>query len=163
MTTNDTTAAQAEAAQEPADTIPAAEGAPAEQPSDQPKEANRPANAEAARYRTRLRETEAERDTLLSAVDTYRRRDVERVAEAAGMARGADLFDVGHELGDLLGDDGTVNPAKVAEVAAAVLVERPHWAVPGPPRPKPDPAQGGYPGRLANAPTWQQLLSGRDG
>jgi hypothetical protein len=57
---------------------------------------------------------------LTATLDAYRRRDVEQAAEAAGMARGGDLFDAGHKLDDLLGDDGTVDAAKVAATAASV-------------------------------------------
>ena len=88
--------------------------------------------AEAARYRRRLREAEAQRDTLTATLDTYRRRDVERAAEAAGLARGGDLFDAGAQLADLLAEDGTVDNKKVQEAAAALLVERPHWRAQSP-------------------------------
>lgn len=90
--------------------------------------------AEAARYRRRLRDTEAdrdtiatERDTLAAAVDGYRRRDTERAAEQAGMTRGADLWDAGGNVTDFLADDGTVDPDRVQTAVDRVLSERPHW------------------------------------
>jgi len=87
---------------------------------------------EAAKYRRRLRETEAERDRLTEALGVYRRRDAEQAAEAAGLLRGADLFDLGTDLADLLAEDGTVDTGKVNAAAAALLEERPHWRAPKP-------------------------------
>ena len=118
------------------------------------------ANAEAAKYRTKLREAETERDSLRGTLDTYRRRDVERTAEAAGMAKGSDLFVAGAELGDLLGEDGTVDPEKVQAAAATVLAERPHWAVAPPPKPKPDETQRQNPGNQEQEASWQKVLRG---
>jgi hypothetical protein len=92
---------------------------------------------------------------LTATLDAYRRRDVEQTAEAAGMARGGDLFDAGHELGDLLADDGTVDAEKVAAAAAVVLGERPHWAK-ARQRPRPDDAQGQ--GQPVQAGGWQSVL-----
>ncbi len=82
---------------------------------------------EAAKYRRRLRETEAQRDALTATLDVYRRRDVELAAEAAGLSRGADLFDAGVNLTDMLGEDGTVDVERVQASVAAVLEARPHW------------------------------------
>jgi hypothetical protein len=86
---------------------------------------------------------------------------VVQAAEAAGMARGGDLFDAGHELSAMLADDGTVDAEKVVAAAAAVLAERPHWAVRPPPRPKVDAAQGQTPRQRSSS--WQKVISGRDG
>jgi hypothetical protein len=97
---------------------------------------------------------------LTATLDAYRRRDVERAAEAAGMARGGDLFDAAHKLEDLLGDDGTVDAEKVAAVATSVLAERPHWGKTRI-RPRPDNAQGQ--GQPAVTGDWQSLLRGAKG
>ena len=112
------------------DTMPEETANPSEQGAgDTEQEAPEgTSNAEAAKYRRRLRETEAERDSLTTALDAYRRRDVEQAAEAAGLARGGDLFDAGTQLVDLLAEDGTVDTDKVQEAAEALLVQRPHWA-----------------------------------
>jgi hypothetical protein len=134
---------------------------PTREDARQSDEGGRPANAEAARYRTRLRESEAARDTLTATLDGYRRRDVVQAAEAAGMARGGDLFDAGQELSAMLADDGTVDAAKVAAAAAVVLAERPHWAVRPPPRPKVDDAQGRQ--SPPQSSSWQKVISGRNG
>lgn len=86
------------------------------------------ANVEAAKYRRRLRDTEAERDLLVAALADYRRRHILHAAEEAGLERGADLLDAGGQPDDFLGDDGTVDDGKVAAAVKQVLQERPHWA-----------------------------------
>ncbi len=123
-----------------------------EETTEATEEVGKP-GAEAAKYRRRLRETEAERDSLSTALDTYRRRDAEQVAEAAGLANGGDLFDAGNQLGDLLADDGTIDVEKVKAAAAEVLARRPHWGAPTPsldlgPRGRPE----------ARGPSWGDVL-----
>lgn len=110
----------------PEETPKAPDDAANDQPTEAPESNDQPSN-EAAKYRRRLRETEAQRDTLTATLEVYRRREVEAAAEVAGLARGADLFDTGVQLADFIGDDGVVDGGKVAEAAAAVLAERPHW------------------------------------
>ncbi len=88
-------------------------------------------NAEAAKYRRRLREAEADRDRLAGLVTGHQRTEVERLASsgagAAALADGADLWAAGVELGDLLDEDGGVDAAKVAAAAAKVLAQHPAW------------------------------------
>jgi hypothetical protein len=84
-------------------------------------------SGEAAKYRRRLREAEAERDALAARLATAQRREVERLA-GADLARGDDVWLGGAELAALLDDDGNVDPSKVAETTAVLLSERPHWA-----------------------------------
>jgi len=73
-----------------------------EETTEATEEVGKP-GAEAAKYRRRLRETEAERDSLSTALDTYRRPD-----------------------------DGTIDVEKVKAAAAEVLARRPHWGAPTP-------------------------------
>lgn len=73
---------------------------------------------EAAKYRRRLRETETERDTLAAQVAAMQRAEVERVA-AEHLKIPAGLWASGADLPELLADDGTVDPAKVASAAVA--------------------------------------------
>lgn len=75
------------------------------------------------KYRERLRETEAERDTLRATVESMQRREVERLA-AEHLVKPASLWTVGVELENLLDDDGTVDPEKVR--AAAVDARQQH-------------------------------------
>ena len=121
MTTpDDTTEATpaAEVEERPEEPAEGHEEAPAEQePGEQETEGTDPLSAarlEAAGYRRRLRQTEADRDALRTTLDTYRRREVEQMAEAGvggfgtnGMQSGADLWVAGAQLGDLLGEDGS--------------------------------------------------------
>lgn len=83
------------------------------------------ANAEAARYRTRLRETEAERDRLAGMVETLQRAEVARLA-GEHLAQGADLLEYGMVgLDALLGEDGNVDPDQVGLATATLLSQRP--------------------------------------
>lgn len=68
------------------------------------------------KYRERLRETETERDTLRATVETMQRREVERLA-ADHLVKPGSLWTVGVELGNLLDDDGAVDPEKVSAAA----------------------------------------------
>jgi hypothetical protein len=81
---------------------------------------------EAAKYRRRLRETEAERDTLTERLTTLQRSEAERLA-AAALTDGADLWREGTELADLLDDDGNIDPDKVTAAATSVSHAHPHW------------------------------------
>jgi hypothetical protein len=73
-------------------------------------------NSEAAKYRRQLRETETERDTLRSRVESMQRAEVERIA-GGRIEKGSALWATGSELADLLDEDGNVDPDKVAEAA----------------------------------------------
>ena len=88
------------------------------------------ANAEAAKYRRRLREAEAERDALVTRLDAAHRREVERnIGDGAGDRLGdpSDLWRGGVELAELLDEDGGVDAAKLAEAHARVIAEHPTW------------------------------------
>ena len=73
---------------------------------------------EAASYRRRLRETEAERDALRERVESYERREAEAIARDLGAAVPID---------DLRGDDGALDPETVQARVSAILAERPTW------------------------------------
>lgn len=85
---------------------------------------------EAANYRTRLRDTEAERDKLAATVATFQRRDVEALAasgEGKKLGAGSDLWVAGVKVEELLAEDGTVDPTKVSAAVAQVLTDHPNW------------------------------------
>ncbi len=82
------------------------------------------------RYRQRLRETEAQRDTLLQRVEHMQRNEVQRLT-ADRLADPQDLWRE-TELGDLLDDDGHIDTTKVDGRVGALLEEHPHWATPTP-------------------------------
>lgn len=91
---------------------------------DQPDTAD--GDKEAARYRRRLRDTETERDTLASRVETLQRAEAERLA-GQHLANGADLWLTGTQLADLLDDNGNLDPAKITTTAQNLGNDRPHW------------------------------------
>ena len=80
---------------------------------------------EAAGYRTRLRETEAERDALRERVDAFERREVESIARSLGAAVPADLWTL-ISLDDLR-VDGTLDAEATTERVKQLLAERPTW------------------------------------
>lgn len=100
------------------------EAVPDEQPTDEGSKAAR----EAAKYRTRLRETEAQRDELAGKVETWQRIHAEQLA-AGILADPADLWRDGLSHADVLDDDGTVVAAEVEKAARALLNAHPHWGV----------------------------------
>lgn len=69
-------------------------------------------NAEAAKWRTKLREAEGERDTLAGRVEQMQWDEVLRLA-GDHVAKPDALRAAGVELKDVLGDDGNVDPDKV--------------------------------------------------
>jgi hypothetical protein len=83
---------------------------------------------EAAKYRTRLRSTEAERDTLAARVARLQTSEVHRLA-GARMADPDDLTVHGVQVVDLLDDDGEVDEAKVEAAVDDLLARKPRLAV----------------------------------
>jgi hypothetical protein len=120
-------------------------------------------NKEAAKYRTRLRETETERDRLAGIVSTMQTREVERLAGDV-LANGADLLELGGiDLADLLDDDGRPDAEKVEAAARTILETRPYLAASRGPRP--DPSQGAKPAAPEKPTTlgWGEVLRGTGG
>ena len=109
---------------------------PTTEPADAPEapDATGPAN-EAAKYRKRLREAEAERDALSERLTAERKSAVERLA-GDRLAAPGDLWQLA-ELDQMIGDDGGLDLDKVAATIDTVVSERPHWAT----RPAPVPTQ----------------------
>ena len=98
---------------------PGGTGGPGEDPAKLRKEA--------ASYRRRLRETEAERDKLRARVEASDRLEVERqVGGDGGLADPGDLW-LAVQLDDLRNDDGALDSEKVEAARDRVLVDRPHW------------------------------------
>ncbi|BBY91334.1 hypothetical protein MGALJ_10030 [Mycobacterium gallinarum] len=92
----------------------------------EPEEERAPEDKEAAKYRRRLRDTEAERDRLTDRLTTLQRREVERLA-ADHLADGADLWRDGAQLEDVLDDDGDIDADKVTDLARTLLESHRHW------------------------------------
>lgn len=125
-------------------------------PDDPTADPARRARSEARRLRERLHAAEAERDTLAATVDGYRRTHAERAAESAGLASGGDLWAAGTDLAGLLGEDGHVDPARVAETVGRLLADRPHWR-----RRLHGSVDQGPRGSAPTGRTWHDALGGR--
>ncbi|WP_349864131.1 hypothetical protein [Leifsonia sp. WHRI 6310E] len=93
------------------------------------------ARGEAARYRTQLRDVEAERDGAFERVIAFQRSEIDHqlavpIKDANGklwlLEQADDLFAVGGvDLPDLLGEDGDVDGDLVREALEKLLTERP--------------------------------------
>lgn len=133
-----------------------ADETPTEPPEDEaPEDQSGKAGSEAARYRRRLRETEAERDTLRT------RLDAQRDALLAGVIDSKLVRAAGLDPDEALDDNGVFDPDKAADLARRTNDELGL----GPRRPLPvgiagqgrEGARGG-PRRLAGAFDPQNLL-----
>lgn len=111
-------------------------------------------NAEAAKYRRRLRDTEAQLANLTQKHETLLRSTIEQAA--ADKVTPAALWDSGATLDDLLGDDGLPDPEKV-RAAANTAAER-YQVAQKPRRPQPVPEVGRTNLNLGK-PTWGDALN----
>lgn len=92
-------------------------------------------NAEAAKYRRRLREAEAERDAARGTVESLQRQLAEHLV-ADRLAQPSDLWDIGRAaVTELLGEDGALDPAKVSDAVDSLLAARPGLSTRRAPRP----------------------------
>lgn len=117
-------------------------------------------NAEAAKYRRRLRDTEAERDALAVKVAAMQTEQVHRIA-AEYLSQPGDLFEVGKvELAELLNPDtGEVDPDLVALGVSALLETRPGLGKPRLPAGPSTMGMGvGSTIRPGDDTTWQDVL-----
>ncbi len=84
---------------------------------------------EAAKYRTRLRAAEAQRDALAVRMEAMQRREVERLA-SKHLAQPGDLFEVGRvDLAAMLDETGDVSADAVHAAAESLVESRPGLAV----------------------------------
>lgn len=114
-----------------------AQDGPDEAPDDEEDRGDRSAR-EAARRRRELREVRADRDRLAGIVERFQRRDVEALVVDRLVDPG-DVWRDGLDLGEVVGEDGTVDAAKLAAVVDGLVAAHPHWA----PRPPGHRAMGG--------------------
>ena len=84
---------------------------------------------EAATYRTKLRDAEAERDAAVGQLEAFQRQAAATAATGTGkLADGADLWRDGSvALDHLIGEDGSLDVAALDQAVARLLVEHPHW------------------------------------
>lgn len=121
MTTEQTTPDDATTTPEGSTTPDTAEGSTTA-PDDRP-------GSEAAKYRRRLREAEAERDALRDRLNGANRREAERIA-SAHLAQADDLFAFDTRIDDLIGDDGLIDVERVETACAALIEARPGLRLP---------------------------------
>jgi hypothetical protein len=92
---------------------------------DERDESGRYLSREAASYRRRLRDTEAERDDLRGRLEGYERAEVERIAGDAGLQVAADVWTFGATLDTLRGEDGAIDPEAVGGLVGEIVKDRP--------------------------------------
>ena len=93
-------------------------------------ESGRLLSREAARYRTQLREAEAERDSLREQLDRHQRTEVERLATQQGLAVASDIWQFGATLDTLRGEDGSIDGEVVTGLVGDILKSRPGLSAP---------------------------------
>lgn len=121
---------------------------------------DRTSNREAAKYRTRLREVEGERDGLVARVERMQHAEVARLV-GDRLAVPDDVFGFGLTLADLLGDDGEVDPELVNTAVVGLLGSRPGLAV-VPDKPRfPDMGGGRRGSTIETGPGWSDLIRPR--
>lgn len=121
------------------------------------------ANREAARYRTQLREVEAERDALTKRLTAMERAAVEHLAGGL-LVDSADVWRDGLTLDELRGEDGSLDPEKVTGAVQALAERKPHWAVPRRQRRAAslDGLASGIGTRVPSSTSWTSVLQGRE-
>lgn len=117
-------------------------------------------NREAAKYRTRLRETEAQRDALTARLETLQRNEIQRLA-ADRLADPADLWRDGGTVADLLDAAGNVDPGKVRAAVAETIAAHPHWAKTVTPKPNVKNLKSGTDLGIDVRGNWTDVLAGR--
>lgn len=90
------------------------------EPQEEPEDTAEDGNREAAKYRRRLRDTEADRDRLATQVEALQRAEIDRLATAEGIKPEA-LWASGANLPEMLTTDGTVDPDRVTVAAKAAI------------------------------------------
>lgn len=108
-----------------ADTADVDNGAAPDVPPD--TDASNP-NHEAAKWRTRLRDTEAERDALAERLALAQRQNV--TTAVAQHFRDASDFWSTTKLDDVLDDEGNVDTERLTAAVNATLAAKPHWRRP---------------------------------
>lgn len=93
---------------------------------------------DAAKYRTQLREVEAERDTLTEQLTTARRQIADQIIEATGIGvQPALVWELGNNVADMFNDDGTVNQQTITSTVQDIAAR---YNITGPNQ-QPNPAQ----------------------
>lgn len=83
-------------------------------------------NREAAKYRRRAKDAEAERDRLTQRLTVLQRAEAERLA-GQRLGTGVDLWAGGVELAALVDEDGNLSTELVDQAVTDVIAQHPHW------------------------------------
>jgi hypothetical protein len=124
---------------QPTDNNPTSDSPPADvdtaDTSGTPEPEQEPSpNGEAARWRTKLRDTETQRDALTDRLTGYQRRECE-AAVADLLDEPGDLWEIGQaDVSAFYGDDGALDEAELRAAAGALCELRPKLAKPQGPR-----------------------------
>lgn len=101
----------------PATAQDASDNAPESQQGDTGKPSGNKGNSEAAKYRTRLRETETERDQLREQLDVMRSSTLDNRFESMGVSlRVETLKKLGYETSGIVNDDLSINNDNLGQV-----------------------------------------------
>ena len=93
--------------------------APDDQADGQADDRVKAARSDAAKYRTRLREAEAQRDEIAAKYTSLLRGTIEAEARLKHHTPGAALWDAGTDPTELLADDGSLDPTKLRNACDA--------------------------------------------
>jgi len=113
-----------------------------------------------ATVRGKLRETEGERDTFAGTVASFQTGKLHELAKAGGVLDSA-LADVDTHLKveEMLGEDGTIDGAKVTAALATLKTERPHY-FPQVPYTSGSPSNGHTGSTSPSKANWGDVLNG---
>jgi hypothetical protein len=92
---------------------------------DERDEQGRYLSREAASYRRRLRDAEAERDQLRAQLDHLQTAEVERLAGDAGLQVPGDVWQFGAQLEHLRDETGSIHPEAVRDLVGEIVKDRP--------------------------------------
>lgn len=113
-------------------------------------------NAEAAKWRRRLRDTQAELESATAQLDRVQRQQVEYLLTRTGVKPDAVFAVTG--LSDLLDEDGGIDAEKLA---AAVATASDRFGIVKPPKGNHVPGVGGQPSVLPRVDAWRNAFSPR--
>lgn len=111
-------------------------------------------SAEAAKYRRRLREAQAELKSVTERLDTVQRQQVESMITESNVK--PDAVWATTEIGELLAEDGSVDAQKVAD---AVIAAREKFGIGSPPKGTHVPGLGNQPGATPKSDTWRDAFA----
>lgn len=111
---------------------------------------------EAAKYRRRLRQAEAQRDGLSARVEHLQRAEVERLVTGR-LANPTDTWLLaGDDLAQFCDDDGNIDPELVDAFVVATVADRPSWEAQHVPQVRSGPRGAAKPAE----PSWRDVLRG---